>query len=106
MNSLETVLDDVRAAVRRADFVRLGQLGPQLEVAMAQLADTVPRQVLLRLKIKAEENAALLDAARRGARAARRRVEEARRAAHGLQTYDNKGKRADFAAISSPAGRF
>lgn len=106
MNTLESLLDDVKTAVRLADFAQLAQLGPQLEVALDHLADTVPRQVLQRLKFKAEENAALLEAARRGTRAARRRVDEVRRAAQGLQTYDNRGKRADFATTPSPAGRF
>jgi len=106
MKTLETLLDEVKSAVRIADFARLAQLAPQLETALANLAATAPRQALERLKRKAESNAALLDAARRGTRAARRRVEEVRRAAQGLQTYDNRGKRADFTTVSHPAGRF
>lgn len=106
MKTLEILLDEVRSAVRIADFAQLAQLAPQLETALANLATTAPSQVLERLKMKAETNAALLDAARRGTRAARRRVDEVRRAAQGLQTYDNRGKRADFTATSYPAGRF
>lgn len=106
MKTLETLLDEVRSAVRIADFAQLAELAPQLETALANLAATAPRQMLERLKMKAESNATLLDAALRGTRAARRRVDEVRRAAQGLQTYDNRGKRADFATTSHHAGRF
>ena len=59
-----------------------------------------------RLQRKAEENAQLLDAARRGLRAARRRLEETRRVGAGLQTYDGKGRRADIVPGGPTAGRF
>lgn len=106
MKTLETLLDEVKSAVRIADFAQLAQLAPQLETALADLATTAPRPVLERIKHKAENNAALLDAARRGTRAARRRIDEVRRAAQGLQTYDNRGKRADFLTVAQHAGRF
>ena len=61
-------------------------------------------QLFLQTNILGTQN--LLDAARRGTRAARRRIDEVRRAAQGLQTYDNRGKRADFLTVAQHAGRF
>lgn len=106
MTLLESLLDDVRMRVRQADFTGLAELAPRLEAALSGLA--IPRDtgLLHRLKAKAEENANLLDASRRGLRAARRRLDESRRAALGLQTYDVKGRRADIAPLGPTAGRF
>lgn len=110
MKSLETLLEEVGSAVRQADFARLGMLAPDLEAALEQLekpgGGQIARGILERLKAKANQNAALLDAARRGMRAARRRVEDGRRAAQGLQTYDVHGKRAEFVTSHVTAGRF
>jgi len=106
MKTLETLLEQVKSAVRTADFAQLAQLAPQLETALADLPTTAPIAVLERIKRQAESNAALLDAARRGTRAARRRIDEVRRASQGLQTYDNRGKMADFSTVTHHAGRF
>jgi hypothetical protein len=106
MTALESLLDDMRARVRAADFAGLASLAPQLEAALADLDPRRDAGALRRLKVKADQNADLLDAARRGLRAARRRLEETRRAAQGLQTYDVKGRRADIVTNAPIAGRF
>ncbi len=106
MAHLETLLDDVRQHVKSANFTALAALAPQLEAALAEGGLTRNPAALRRIKQKADENAVLLDAARRGIRAARRRVEEARRVTTGLQTYDVKGRRAEIPPGGPTAGRF
>ncbi len=106
MANLEQLLDAVRASTRSADFAALAELAPRLEAALADKSQFQQPGLLLRLKAKADENAAHLDAARRGLRSARRRLDEVQRAAKGLQTYDGKGRRADIAPLGQTAGRF
>ena len=106
MTPLDTLLEDMALQVRRADFSALARLTPQLETALAGLGGTVDAAVMVRLRRKAEENAQLLDAARRGLRAARRRLEETRRVGAGLQTYDGKGRRSEIISDGPTAGRF
>lgn len=106
MTPLEILLDDMAERVRQADFQALARLTPQLEAAMAALPAGAAPALMGRLHRKAEENAQLLDAARRGLRAARRRLEETRRVGEGLQTYDGKGRRADIVPGGATAGRF
>ena len=96
MTPLDTLLEDMAVQVRRADFSALARLTPQLETALAGLGGIVDAAVMGRLQRKAEENALLLDAARRGLRAARRRLEETRRVGAGLQTYDGHGRRSEL----------
>lgn len=106
MTVLDQVLDDVAARVRAADFQALARLAPQLEAALAALPGSQDPALMQRLKRKAEENAQLLDAARRGLRAARRRLEETRRVGAGLQTYDGTGRRSEIVPSGPTAGRF
>lgn len=106
MTPLEILLDDMAERVRQADFQALARLTPQLEAAMVALPAGAAPALMGRLQRKAEENAQLLDAARRGLRAARRRLEETRRVGAGLQTYDGKGRRADIVPGGPTAGRF
>lgn len=106
MTPLETLLEDMAERVRRADFPALALLAPQLEAALTGFGGAVDPAVMWRLRRKAEENAQLLEAARRGLRAARRRIEETRRAGAALQTYDGKGRRAEIIPSGPTAGRF
>lgn len=110
MKPLETLLDEVGLAVRKADFAALGALAPHLEAALAKVEAVRigPAQLpdLARLKAKSAQNAALLDAARRGMQAARRRVSDAQGAARGLQTYDIRGRRSEIVTSVTTAGRF
>lgn len=104
MTQLETLLDRMQNCVKVADFSGLSDLLPALELALASLPQDA--STLTRLKAKAERNAALLDAAKRGISAARRRLDEARRVQQGLQTYDGKGRREHLSSVGSTAGRF
>lgn len=106
MTSLETLLHDMAERVRQADFPALARLTPQVEAALAALPAGADPALMGRLRRKAEENAQLLEAARRGLRAARRRVEETRRVGAALQTYDGKGRRAEIVPGGPTAGRF
>lgn len=106
MQTLESLLDDIRGRLAVADFAGLAGLAPALEATLANNALVKDPATLARVKAKAVENMTFLDAARRGVRAARRRMEEVRRATQGLQTYDGKGQRADIAPLGPMAGRF
>jgi|GEM_PF-1953035 len=109
MERLEYLLDELRQAVRAADFAAIALMAPRLEAALAELAGASDRKdaaKLARIKAKAEGTAPLIVAARRGIAAARRRLEDARRAVSGLQTYDMRGQRAEFSPAGPVAGRF
>lgn len=104
-SALEAILDEMRKCIKIADFSGLTVLALQLDQAVS-IVRPKDADALQRLKRKAAQNATLLDAARRGIMAARRRLEDARRAANGLQTYDGQGRRFDVATGGMTAGRF
>lgn len=106
MTKLETLLDDMLSRLTTANFSGLKGLAPELEAALSDSMLANDPAALKRIKTKAVENMAFLDAARRGVRAARRRVEDVRRATQGLQTYNGKGQRSDIAPLGPTAGRF
>lgn len=106
MDQLENVLEDIRQAALAADFMRMASLVPQVEQALGEALPLQDPQALARLRSQAEMNMRLLDASRRGIHAARRRVEEVRRAQQGLQTYDSSGNRSDITPPGPTAGRF
>jgi hypothetical protein len=96
-DSIEHLLDQLYAAILVADFPKLVELTPLLEASFAGLER--PNVALLqRISRKAERNAACLQAAGRGVRAAQRRLTELRQNASGLMTYTGGGKRAEYAA--------
>lgn len=106
MEQLDALLDDLRLQVRAADFDALADLAPRLEAALAGMGQVGDANALQRLRAKAELTADLLEAARRGLRAARRRIEETRRAAQGLHIYDGTGRCSDITPGGPTAGRF
>lgn len=106
MDQLEKLLEEIRQAALVADFERMTSLLPQVEQALGEAPPPKNGQVLSRLKAQAETNLRLLDAARRGIHAARRRVEEVIRTRQVLQTYDSRGQRADIVPPGPTAGRF
>ena len=103
--ALEAILDEMRNCIIIADYSGLTGLTQQLDQAISNIRPK-NAESLQRLKSKAAHNATLLDAARRGITAARRRLEDARRAAQGLQTYDGQGRRCDVKTTGMTAGRF
>ncbi len=102
---LNSILDEMRKSLIVADFLGLAVLAPKLDQALAAFSPADAKS-LLQLKAKADHNASLLEAARRGIGAARRRLDEARLASKGLQTYDDRGRRLDVTCSEMMAGRF
>jgi hypothetical protein len=88
MPDLETLLDETRDALLAGDLLRLAALTAQLDQA-APAADPAP---LARSRRKAARNAALLEAALKGIRAARRRATELAQPGR-FSTYDATGRR-------------
>ncbi|MFA5539649.1 MAG: hypothetical protein WDA23_10640 [Gemmobacter sp.] len=86
----DAILDAMHRAVRAGDLAALAPLCDALETA---LDESPGRAMPDGLRARAERNLACLDAAARGLRAARRRVEEVTAAARGLDTYDAGGRR-------------
>lgn len=96
MASLEDLLDATTAALLAGDLTALARLAPQMEQADLSPAD---QPQLLRLQSKAHRNARLLQAAARGVKAARLRVDEITRGPT-LTTYDAQGQK----ALIAPSG--
>lgn len=104
--NFDQLLDEMALHARSANFAGLGALVPRIEAALAVVGQNSGPDALYRWQRKAEENARLLDAAGRGLRAARRRLDESRKAMRSLQTYDNKGVKSDVMPDGLTAGRF
>ena len=100
--ALAALLEQEFTALRQADFADLDEIATDKEALLGALAAApAPTAAALdALIVQANRNAACLQAASRGIRAARRRLAELRRAAEGLSTYDRNGRRND-----APAGR-
>lgn len=88
------LLDQVHAALLRADYAALPAMTAALEEELAARAPWSEPQMAV-IRGKATRNGACLIAAQRGVKAARRRLAEIRTAAAGLVTYDRKGRRAE-----------
>lgn len=100
MTPLESLVDDVFAAVKAGDYPRLATLSAML--------DTIPAPAdpaaLTRIAKRARENDALLGATIKGLRAARRRI-DALRNGQTLTTYDSAGQKRDHPAAAAPTHR-
>jgi hypothetical protein len=109
MTTVETemsgVLDDVHAAIRRGDLSQLARLTARMEAAEDGLRHASPGE-LAQIRARAERNMRTLTAARRGLRAARRRIAEVLAAARGLVTYDRQGQRVEETDARNLARRF
>lgn len=103
---LEDLLDRAHQAVRVADFKALAQIEPLLDAAAERFEPGRDTGLLERIRHKAARNATCLMAAQKGLKSAVRRLEEVRRAAAGLSTYDGKGKRSDALAGNGIERRF
>lgn len=103
-SELGDLLDAVHAALRLGDLAALAPLTDRIEA----LLDTAPpgdAGVLRGLAAKVERNAACLAAARRGLRAARRRIAEVAATQAGLATYDGRGRRQEIVAEGARLAR-
>jgi hypothetical protein len=90
MPNLEDLLDAAAEALLTGDLPALSRLTPGIESATLAPADRASAE---RLHAKAQRNARLLQAATRGVKAARLRVEEITRGPT-LTTYDARGQKA------------
>lgn len=103
---LDSLLDQAFAAVMAADYAALEAIDARIEKTLAQFGPPKDQAQLLRLQRKAERNAICLQAAGRGIRSALRRLQEVRRAATGLATYDGKGRRVETGGHGRLSARF
>lgn len=97
---LSAELDRIYHALRSGKLDGLGAATLALEAELARLGP-IDAAGLERLRQRARRNAACLDAAARGVRAARRRLTEIRTIESGLGTYDDKGRRDELPDLSS-----
>lgn len=89
--NVEALLSALREDLRRGDFAKLETYSDALEASLGAI-DSLPKEVLLRVRRAAEDNAACLAAARQGVQSARRRLGEIAAAGRG-EAYDAKGRR-------------
>jgi hypothetical protein len=101
MKQLEQLLDDAAEALLSGNLAALALLAPQIESMELKATDRTSAE---RLRTKAERNARLLEAAKRGVKAARLRVAEIVRGP-ALTTYDARGQKALIAPIGSEPAR-
>lgn len=93
-DTLDAALAELRAHLVRGDYHALPDLAQRIEAQIASL----PRQDIARLRDRAQQTAACVDAARAGLRAARMQIQG--RAASALGTYDSRGTRSPLAALA------
>jgi hypothetical protein len=96
---LSAELDRVYHLLRSGRLEGLAAATQALEAELARL-DPMDAAGLDLLRDKAQRNAACLDAAARGVRAARRRLTEIRTMESGLGTYDDKGRRDELPGLA------
>jgi hypothetical protein len=100
------LLDQVYRALLASDYPSLPGLTEQLERELQNPRSTTSQAGLRLIEAKAHRNEAVLMAAQRGIRSARRRLAEIRATASGLVTYDRSGQRAEVTESRTLAQRF
>jgi len=95
LDEIVDILDEERRRIRAAEFAGLGRIAAlkadlvtRLEVA----AGPLHAGRLAGIAVASRDNLRLLEAALRGLRAARTRIEAIRGAARGLSLYDDRGR--------------
>lgn len=99
------LLDQVYDALRRSEYGALAGLAASLDREMQRPSEAMTEAKLAIIRRKADRNAACLDAAQRGIKAARRRMADIRATASGLVTYDRSGRRAEVSESRNLAQR-
>ncbi len=99
------LLDRAYEALLRSDYAALPALSEEIERELQSPREKMTQAGLLDIRRKADRNAAVLLAAQRGIRSARRRLGEIRSTASGLVTYDRSGRRAEVSEGGSLAQR-
>lgn len=101
MTRLEDLLDQAASALLSGDLAALARLAPVIEAAEVAPSD---RATAERLHRKAQRNARLLEAATRGVKAARQRMDDIVRGPT-LTTYDARGQKAQIAPLGAEHAR-
>lgn len=99
---LSALLQAQRSALLSGRIDALDGIAGQLEGLMAEPLHGADPRALRGLRMLAEANARLAEAAAQGLRAARRRLTEASSIARGGQTYDGNGRLAPMGAAPPP----
>lgn len=95
--ALERLLKDEREMILAGRLDELQEIAPRKADALSQLPDwQLPADKLAALAAQVNRNQALLDAAIRGMKAARLRIESVIGAAGTLSTYDRSGQKSDL----------
>jgi hypothetical protein len=97
------LLDQVYDAMLRSDYGALPALGARLEAVLQ--GPPLSEADLQLIRHKADRNGAVLLAAQRGIKAARRRLADVRAATGSLVTYDRSGRRAEHSDSRNLAQR-
>ena len=107
IQSLHGLLEEEEQQVRRANFADLELQGQEKSrlIDLLMVTKSVDAVALQGLRDHARRNAALLAAALRGVRAARRRFDLLRRVQTSLNIYDNRGRRLDVQIDSASVER-
>jgi hypothetical protein len=100
VTQLQTLLQAQRSALLSGRLDALDGIAGQLESLMAAPLQGADPRALRGLRMQAETNARLAEAAAQGLRAARRRLTEASSIARGGQTYDGNGRLAPMGAAT------
>ena len=102
---MEALLDDTHVALLAGNFDALAPLGEAVDVLASSLG-RVDSVTAARLRQKADRNGEMLQAAARGARAARSRIADIT-AEPALTTYDARGRKDSVGQVSwVPLRRF
>lgn len=103
--SIGRILDDMRNALVTGNLDALAVLAADLAQGMEATGPVDPNQAH-EIRAKAARNLACLDAASRGVRSARRRLDEIRKAASGaVVSYDGQGRRSETSPEAPPRQR-
>lgn len=104
-NDIETLMDEIQAAVLTGRTKEIPEIGARLESALAQLQKAPTPENLGRLREKAARNQVLLAAAGLGIKAALRRIDEIQHAQLGSEFYNVAGKRHHIASDKETLSR-
>lgn len=99
------VLDQIYAAMLASDYGALAGLTVALEQAQQWQTNPPTETEIQLIRYRAERNAAVLLAAQRGIRAARRRLADIRASSSSFVTYDSSGRRAEVVESRNLAQR-
>ncbi len=101
IDSLETLLDRERKALTSGELDQLGGILAQKETLIERLnaLDAMEQTNLSQVRDKVTRNQDLLNSALEGIRAVANRMSDLQRVRHGLETYDETGRKSQFSTL-------